>query len=152
MRVKEQHDPSEELLRAVSLRGVRLKRVVLQTPPVGDGEAELVHVVRHNTLELGESAHDSVTVKLTERVGFEPKGPFSLELELEGNYLIRDTDIDRKKVESRLQVLGAPVLQTASMLVGILSEKVLGVPILLPPVLVDEKPKPKRPKRTGPSS
>lgn len=127
---------SVELGKDLDATLAQLRLVSIDAHQLPFERADETALVRRNSVEVLALVEGAFVLKLEERVSFKPHGPFKLDLEVLGTFVTNGQptveDIESNKVD-----LAYPLLCYSAGLISIISEKFLGVPIVIVPRLED---------------
>lgn len=126
----------EDIWERIQLDDVELKKIKFETAddPVKGSSRELVV---SNKLNIKELSEERLVIENDVELSFKPKGLFELSLALEATYKLTEKEESKEFINRHLKEIGYPLLSKASLIVAFITEKVLDVPIILPPATTD---------------
>jgi len=85
-----------------------------------------------SNLEIEAITENDLVVKNFVKLFFEPHGPINFEMELLGFFDL-EKQLEEQEIEKQLEKIAYPLLSHSSLLVAQITEKTLGIPIIIPP-------------------
>jgi len=93
-----------------------------------------LEMARQTDVNVLDVRDNTVRVRLSEKVFFKPSGPFKIDLELEGKFRVHGTVPEPEEIEAKIEGVLYPLFAQASLIVSFISEKILGAPVIIPPL------------------
>lgn len=116
----------------VSISGIRLESLRVSRPLAGLESEKTVRFGHGTELEIGERTGAIVRVRLKEKAGFEPAGPFLVETVIGAECTV-EGDISDEELLERVDRLGSGMYSFGTYVTALATHLLMGTPVIVPP-------------------
>lgn len=95
-------------------------------------EAARLELKRETSIDILEVQENHVKVRLKEGIFFKPRGPFKMDVEIQGKFRAEGL-VNPEKVSPELEEAMYPMFAKASMLLALVTNEMLGTPLVIAP-------------------
>jgi len=102
--------------------------------PTSQGQStKNVEMIRDTNINISSLTKRALEIQYKEDVFFKPAGPFKISLEIIGTYkILKPEKIDEDEIENNLNHFAFPLILNASLIIGLLTDKMINIPITIP--------------------
>lgn len=112
---------------------INIELTSLNAQQLSREDSKELELAIQNGVDVLSVSDGQLKLKVYEKMYFKPEGPFKLDLEIVGTFETQGTPIP----EEELNEIAKPLFAYGSGIISYITEKFLGVPIIVPPEKIE---------------